>query len=57
MLALQWLDGHTEGKIFTFEQGDRITRKGRVNVSYSESKNDLYIAGNAVTVFKGEISF
>lgn len=51
------VDKNTEGKIFTFEQGDIIGRKGRVKVSYSPSKNVLTIAGNAVTVFKGELNF
>jgi trans-2,3-dihydro-3-hydroxyanthranilate isomerase len=35
-----------------FEQGDFIGRPGRVKVMYKD--NELYIAGNAVTVLKGE---
>jgi PhzF family phenazine biosynthesis protein len=48
---------NTEGKTYTFEQGDVLGRKGRVNVSYIPSKNELTISGKAVTVFKGELSF
>lgn len=39
-----------------FEQGDFIGRKGRVRVQFNKKKNELYIAGNAATVMKGEIS-
>lgn len=40
---------------YTFEQGDVLGRRGRVGVRYSSTKNELYISGNAVTVFKGEM--
>ena len=50
------VEQNTEGKIYTFEQGDVLRRKGRVNVSYSLSKNDLTISGKAVTVFKGDLT-
>jgi len=48
---------NTENKIYTFEQGDVLNRKGRIKVSYSPSKNELKISGKAVTVFRGELSF
>jgi len=51
------IDRNTEEKMFTFEQGDFINRNGRVMVSYSPDKDKLTIAGNAVTVLKGELSF
>lgn len=51
------IEENTEGKTYTFEQGDVLGRKGRINVSYSPSKNELSIAGKAVTIFKGEIFF
>jgi len=51
------IEENTEGKTYTFEQGDVLGRKGRVNVSYSPLKNELTISGKAVTVFKGELSF
>jgi PhzF family phenazine biosynthesis protein len=51
------IEENTEGKIYTFEQGDVLERKGRINVSFSPSKNELTISGKAVTVFKGELTF
>jgi trans-2,3-dihydro-3-hydroxyanthranilate isomerase len=54
---LNLIERDIEGKIFTFEQGDVLGRKGRINVSFSSSKNELTIAGKAVTVFKGELTF
>jgi len=59
LLVLRYLDlidKKTNGKTFTFEQGDFIGRKGRVYVSYSDSGNLLTISGKAVTVFRGEMS-
>ncbi len=41
----------------TFEQGDIIGRRGRINVKYFASSGELYISGNAVSVLKGEIFF
>ncbi len=57
MRKLGLIEKDTEGKTFTFEQGDFLGRKGRVNVSFSPGKNELMIAGNAVTVLKGELTF
>ncbi|MGB5895361.1 MAG: PhzF family phenazine biosynthesis protein, partial [Ignavibacteriaceae bacterium] len=60
LLVLQKLgliDSDTENKIYKFEQGDFLGRKGRVNVSFSSGKNELMIAGNAVTVLKGELTY
>ena len=51
------IEKNTEGKSFTFEQGDGLERKGRVNVAFSPSKNELTTSGKAVTVFKGELTF
>jgi len=42
---------------YTFEQGDVLGRKGRVGVRYNSDKKDLYISGNAVTIFKAEMAF
>lgn len=47
----------TEGKTYSFEQGDFSGRKGRVGVSFSPSRNELTISGRAVSVFRGEITF
>ncbi len=60
LLVLRYLgliEENTEGKTYTFEQGDVLGRKGRINVSFSPSKNQLSISGKAVTVFKGELTF
>jgi PhzF family phenazine biosynthesis protein len=51
------IEKDTENKTFTFEQGDFLGRRGRVNVSFSLGKNELMIAGNAITVLKGELSY
>ncbi|MCW8803947.1 MAG: PhzF family phenazine biosynthesis protein, partial [Ignavibacteriaceae bacterium] len=51
------VEQNTEGKTYTFEQGDFLERQGRVNVSFSPYKNKLTISGKAVTVFKGELTF
>jgi len=51
------IEENTERKTFTFEQGDIIGRKGRINVSYSPIKNELMVTGKAVTIFKGEMTF
>jgi len=57
MCKLGLIDKDTEGKTFTFEQGDFLGRIGRVNVSFSPGKNELMIAGNAVTILNGELTF
>jgi len=51
------IEKDTENKTFTFEQGDFLGRRGRVNVSFSPGKNELMIAGSAITVLKGELSY
>ncbi|MCH8032225.1 MAG: PhzF family phenazine biosynthesis protein [Bacteroidetes bacterium] len=57
MYKLGLIDKDIENKTFTFEQGDFLGRIGRVNVSFSPDKNELMIAGNAVTVLKGELIY
>jgi len=51
------IEQDTENKIFNFEQGDFVNRKGRINVTYSPVKDELFISGNAVTVLRGELIF
>ena len=41
----------------SFEQGDFINKRGRINVSFSQVNNELFISGNAVTVIRGEMNF
>lgn len=58
MLVLRKLEllDSTENVITkTFEQGDIIGRTGRVKVTYTADKDELYIGGNAVTVVRGEL--
>jgi PhzF family phenazine biosynthesis protein len=57
LMVLRYLEilKNSDEKLITFEQGDIIGRKGRVKVIYSPTSNLLRIAGNAVTVFKGEL--
>ncbi len=57
MHKLCLIDKDIENKTFTFEQGDFLGRIGRVNVSFSPGNNELMIAGNAVTILKGELSY
>ena len=57
MYKLGLIDKDIENKTFTFEQGDFLGRIGRVNVSLSPGNNELMIAGNAVTILKGELSY
>ena len=42
---------------FIFEQGDFLGREGRIIVAYSPKENKFSIAGNAVTILKGELNF
>ncbi|MGE5683208.1 MAG: PhzF family phenazine biosynthesis protein [Bacillota bacterium] len=39
-----------------FEQGDIMGRPGRIKVIHTPESNELYIGGNAVTIFKGELT-
>lgn len=57
MHKLGLIEKDIESKTFTFEQGDFLGRLGRVNVSFSPGKNELMIAGNAVTILKGELTY
>jgi len=57
MQKLGLIGKDTDNKTFTFEQGDFLGRIGRVNVSFSPGINELMIAGYAVTVLKGELTY
>ena len=48
---------YIDDSVIKFEQGDVLNRMGRVEVRFNSKKNELLIAGNAVTVFKGKLSF
>jgi PhzF family phenazine biosynthesis protein len=57
LMELGLINNKTENGKFIFEQGDFIGREGRVTVAYSPNENKLAIAGNAVTILKGELNF
>ncbi len=52
---LGFIKDSDEDITLTFEQGDVLGRRGRINVTHSPSKKELYISGKAVTVIKGEL--
>jgi PhzF family phenazine biosynthesis protein len=54
---LELLKDYSNDSFITIEQGDVLDRKGRVFVKIDSQNNELYIAGNAVTIFKGNLSF
>jgi PhzF family phenazine biosynthesis protein len=51
------IKNYMDDSFIKIEQGDVLNRKGRVEVKYNASKNELIIAGNAITVFKGKLNF
>jgi PhzF family phenazine biosynthesis protein len=57
LLKLGFIKNDKDEFNYTFEQGDVLGRRGRVDVNYSKLSNKLYISGNAVTVFKGVLTF
>ncbi len=57
LLKAGFIKEEKETYSYTFEQGDCINRKGRIYVKYTPAKSELYIAGNATTVLKGEMNF
>ncbi len=57
MRKMGLLNNYRDDELITFEQGDVMNRKGRVGVKYNSVTNELFIAGNAVTIFKGSLLF
>lgn len=57
LIKLGLIKNYLDDKFIIIEQGDVLNRKGRVEVNYSATKNELIIAGNAITVFKGKLNF
>lgn len=55
MLKLGSIKNYQSNSTIIFEQGDLLSRKGRVGVKYNSAQNELYISGNAVTVIKGKL--
>ncbi len=57
LIKLGLIGNYIEDSFIKIEQGDVLNRKGRVEVKFNLTKNELIIAGNAVTVFKGKLNF
>jgi PhzF family phenazine biosynthesis protein len=57
LIKLGLIKDYVSDSFIIFEQGDVLNRKGRVEVKFNAPKSELIIAGNAVTVFKGKLSF
>ncbi|HEX9251663.1 MAG TPA: PhzF family phenazine biosynthesis protein [Ignavibacteriaceae bacterium] len=57
IMELGLIDNYVDDSIIIFEQGDVLNRTGRVEVKFYKTKNELTIAGNAVTVLKGKLNF
>jgi len=57
LIKLGLINDYKDDSSVIIEQGDVLDRKGRVELKYSATKNELIIAGNAVTVFKGKLNF
>lgn len=57
LIKLGLIDNYIDDSFIKIEQGDVLNRKGRVEVKFKASKNELIIAGNAITVFKGKLVF
>ncbi|MBK7230192.1 MAG: PhzF family phenazine biosynthesis protein [Ignavibacteriales bacterium] len=51
------INNSMDDSLIQIEQGDVLDRKGRVLVKYNSANNELYIAGSAVTLIKGEMFF
>ncbi|MDP2362809.1 MAG: PhzF family phenazine biosynthesis protein, partial [Ignavibacteria bacterium] len=56
LLKLGLINNYKNDTFITFEQGDVVGRNGRVDVKLNSVKNELFIAGTAVTVMKGKLT-
>ena len=57
LIKLGLINNYLDDSFIKIEQGDMLNRKGRIKVKFNSSKNELIIAGNAITVFKGKLVF
>jgi PhzF family phenazine biosynthesis protein len=57
LTKLELIKNYTDDSLIKIEQGDVLNRKGRVEIKFNSSNNELIIAGNATTVFKGKLNF
>ena len=51
------LNNYVNDAFIQIEQGDVLNRKGRVSVKFNSVNNELFIAGNAITLIKGNLFF
>ena len=56
LLKLSLINHYSDDDNILIEQGDVLGRKGRVTVKLNRQKNELFISGKAVTVFKGKLT-
>ena len=56
LLKLSLINHYSDDDNILIEQGDVLGRKGRVAVKLNRRKNELFISGKAVTVFKGKLT-
>jgi PhzF family phenazine biosynthesis protein len=54
---LALLNNYINDSFIQLEQGAVLERNGRVSVKYNSNLNELYIAGNAITILKGKMIF
>jgi PhzF family phenazine biosynthesis protein len=57
LVKLGFIKNYIDNSSIKIEQGDVLNRKGRVDVKFNSLKNELMIAGNAITIIKGKIIF
>ena len=57
LIKLGLIKDYRDDSLVIIEQGDVLNRKGRVEVKFNSYKNELIIAGNAITVIKGKLNF
>ena len=57
LIKLGLINNYLDDSFIKIEQGDMLNRKGRVEVKFKSTINELIIAGNAITVLKGKLNF
>jgi PhzF family phenazine biosynthesis protein len=57
LIKLGLINNYLDDSFIKIEQGDILNRKGRVEVKFKSTINELIIAGQAITVLKGKLIF
>jgi PhzF family phenazine biosynthesis protein len=55
LIKLGLVKNYSDDNAILIEQGDLLGRTGRVTVKLNRQKNELFISGKAITVFKGKL--